>query len=84
MPFSTRTTRNSGDASPSSGYGKTNRSAPRCVALQARRPREDFQPDLSAKTIARIEQGRVKRIHSKTLGVLADKLAVTPEEIATY
>jgi DNA-binding Xre family transcriptional regulator len=46
--------------------------------------REDFEPELSAKTIARIEQGRVTRIHAKTLGVLAERLSVTPEELATY
>jgi len=32
--------------------------------------REDFEPELSAKTIARIEQGKVKRIHPSTLDVL--------------
>ena len=46
--------------------------------------REDFEPDLSAKTIARIEQGKVKRIHKKTLNALAEHLAVEPEEIATF
>jgi DNA-binding Xre family transcriptional regulator len=46
--------------------------------------REDFEPELSAKTIARIEQGRVKRIHRKTLGVLAERLSVTPKELASY
>jgi DNA-binding Xre family transcriptional regulator len=46
--------------------------------------REDFEPELSAKTIARIEQGRVKRIHRKTLGLLAERLSVTPEELASY
>jgi DNA-binding Xre family transcriptional regulator len=46
--------------------------------------REDFEPELSAKTIARIEQGRVKRIHKKTLGALAERLSVAPEELATY
>jgi DNA-binding Xre family transcriptional regulator len=46
--------------------------------------REDFQPELSAKTIARIEQGKVKRLQQKTLDALADRLAVEPEEIGTY
>lgn len=46
--------------------------------------REDFEPDLSAKTIARIEQGRVTRIHKTTLDALADRLSVSPEELATY
>lgn len=46
--------------------------------------REDFEPDLSAKTIARIEQGNVKRIQKKTLKTLAAHLAVEPEEIKTF
>jgi DNA-binding Xre family transcriptional regulator len=46
--------------------------------------REDFEPELSAKTIARIEQGKVKRIHPKTLRVLAKRLFVTPEDLTTY
>jgi DNA-binding Xre family transcriptional regulator len=46
--------------------------------------REDFEPDLSAKTVARIEQGKVKRIHNKTLHALAQHLAVEPEEIGMF
>lgn len=46
--------------------------------------REDFEPDLSAKTIARIEQGKVGRIRKKTLLALAEHLSVEPEEIMTY
>lgn len=46
--------------------------------------REDFAPELSAKTISRIEQGRVKRIRQKTLKILAARLAVDPLEIATF
>lgn len=46
--------------------------------------REDFQPALSAKTIARIEQGKVKRIQRKTLNALAEHLAVEPDEIETF
>ena len=46
--------------------------------------REDFEPEVSAKTIARIEQGQVKRIRKKTLDVLAARLAVHPDEIATF
>jgi DNA-binding Xre family transcriptional regulator len=46
--------------------------------------REDFGPDLNAKTIARIEQGKVSRIHKQTLEILAEKLQVKPDEIATY
>lgn len=46
--------------------------------------REDFGPDVAAKTIARIEQGKVQRIQKKTLQSLAGKLNVKPEEISTY
>ena len=46
--------------------------------------REDFEPDLSTKTIARIEQGKVTRIHKKTLTSLAKHLAVDPQEIASF
>lgn len=46
--------------------------------------REDFEPELSAKTIARIEQGKVQRIHQKTLTAIADRLAVDPREIETF
>jgi DNA-binding Xre family transcriptional regulator len=46
--------------------------------------REDFQPDVTAKTIARIEQGKVARIHRKTLAALAQRLQVKPDEIETY
>jgi DNA-binding Xre family transcriptional regulator len=46
--------------------------------------REDFEPELSAKTIARIEQGKVKRVRKKTLNALAEHLSVEPEEINTF
>jgi DNA-binding Xre family transcriptional regulator len=46
--------------------------------------REDFEPDVAAKTVARIEQGMVTRIHKTTLQALAKHLAVEPEEIATF
>jgi len=46
--------------------------------------RDDFAPDVAAKTIARIEQGKVRRIHAKTRSAIARKLAVKPEEIETY
>lgn len=45
--------------------------------------REDFRP-LSPKTIARIERGEVERPRGETLAVIARKLAVRPEEIATF
>lgn len=46
--------------------------------------REDFEPDVSAKTVARIEQGKVKRIHKKTLDALAKQMSVAPHEIKTF
>jgi hypothetical protein len=47
--------------------------------------REDFAP-LSAKTIARIEQGKVhlEQIHNRTWEILSEKLGVKPEEIETF
>ncbi|MFM7319533.1 MAG: helix-turn-helix domain-containing protein [bacterium] len=46
--------------------------------------RGDFEPDLSSRTIARIEQGEVKQIRQKTLQSLAVRLGVRPEEIETF
>lgn len=46
--------------------------------------REDFEPAISAKTVARIEHGQVSRIQKKTLAALAQRLAVAPEEIESY
>jgi hypothetical protein len=45
--------------------------------------RSDFRP-LSSKTIARIERGEIEKPHCETLEVLASKLGVAPESIATY
>jgi hypothetical protein len=45
--------------------------------------RSDF-PGLSAKEIARIERGEVARRHRRTLGILARRLGVEPDEIASY
>lgn len=46
--------------------------------------REDFEPAISAKTVARIEQGEVSRIQKKTLDALARRLQVAPEEIKSF
>lgn len=46
--------------------------------------REDFAPAVTAKTIARIEQGKVRQIRNRTLQAIADCLHVKPAEIATY
>ena len=45
--------------------------------------RDDF-PDISAKTIARIERGETEKPHGKTLENLAKTLGVAPTEIETY
>lgn len=46
--------------------------------------REDFEPALTAKTIARIEQGKVSRIQKATAEALAQRLGVAAEELGTY
>lgn len=46
--------------------------------------REDFAPQVAAKTIARIEQGKVRRIRKQTLETIADRLRVRPDEIESY
>lgn len=44
----------------------------------------DFEPDIAAKTVARIEQGKVTRIQQATLEALARRLAVEPQEIESF
>jgi len=56
----------------------------RRLRIQRGLRREDFEPEISAKTIARIEQGKVENIRPKTLATLAQRLNVAPEEIETY
>lgn len=55
----------------------------RRLRKQRRLRREDFAP-LSPKTIARIEQGKVDRVHKSTLSTIAKKLGVKPEDIEDY
>ena len=50
---------------------------------QRRLKRTDFAP-ISAKEIARIERSEVERPHGRTLSVIADRLAVRPEEIRDF
>jgi len=45
---------------------------------------EDFEPDVTAKTIARIEQGQIQRIQKGTLNSIARRLRVNVEEIETF
>lgn len=46
--------------------------------------RDDFSPNISSKTIARIELGHVTQIRPKTLGLLAKRLGVKVEEIGQF
>jgi len=46
--------------------------------------RDDFLPELSAKSIARIERGEVEKPHKRTLGKIAHRLGVSVEELETY
>lgn len=55
----------------------------RRLRLQKGLRQSDF-PGLTAKEIARIERGEVKRPHRSTLEVIATHLGVAPEEISTY
>lgn len=50
---------------------------------QRRLKRSDFAP-ISAKAIARIERNEIGKPQAKTLGVIADRLAVVPGDIAGY
>jgi len=50
---------------------------------QRRLRRSDFAP-LSAKQIARLERNETPQPHAKTLRVIADRLGVLPEEIASF
>ena len=45
--------------------------------------REDFVP-IAAKTIARIEQGKVQHVHAKTRNTIAKRLGVLPDELKTF
>jgi len=56
----------------------------RRLRIQRGLRREDFEPEVSAKTIARIEQDKVANIRPKTLAALARRLNVAPDEIETY
>ncbi|MEX0701921.1 MAG: helix-turn-helix transcriptional regulator [Planctomycetales bacterium] len=46
--------------------------------------RDDFGPEVAAKTIARIEQGKVQRVRTKTLETIAKRLRVKPVDIESY
>jgi hypothetical protein len=45
--------------------------------------RRDFAP-VSSKEIARLERNEITRPHAKTLAVIAARLDVRPDEIASF
>lgn len=55
----------------------------RRLRLQRRLRRSDFPP-LSAKEVARIERGEVRKPHQSTLQTLANRLGVSPDAIEEY
>ena len=55
----------------------------RRLRLQRHVSQHDF-PGISGKTVARIENGLVKKPHAKTRAILAKKLGVKPDEIESY
>jgi hypothetical protein len=55
----------------------------RRLRLQRGLGRSDF-PGLSAKEIARLERSEVKKPHPETLAIIAQRLGVKPDDIATY
>ncbi|MBI1900816.1 MAG: helix-turn-helix transcriptional regulator [Planctomycetia bacterium] len=55
----------------------------RRLRKERRLRREDFAP-LAAKTIARIEQGKIKSVRPRTLTAIAKVLGVKPDELEDY
>lgn len=56
----------------------------RRLRLQKALRQSDFEPEVSAKTIARIENNQVAKPHGRTLREIADRLGVKSDEIETY
>lgn len=56
----------------------------RRLRLQKGLARSDFAPNLSAKTVGRIERGEIRKPHERTLAFLARRLKVPVDEIARY
>jgi transcriptional regulator with XRE-family HTH domain len=56
----------------------------RRLRLQKGLTREDFEPEISAKTIARIERGEVEEPREDTLKAIAKRLGVAPGEITSF
>jgi hypothetical protein len=56
----------------------------RRLRLQKGLSRSAFLPDVSAKELARLERGEVKRPHRKTLEVVARRLGVSSVELTSY
>jgi Helix-turn-helix len=56
----------------------------RRLRLQRGLLRTDFEPALTAKTVARLERSEVARPRGKTLAAIAKRLGVAPDEIAAH
>lgn len=55
----------------------------RRLRMQRQKTRQDF-PGLDPKTLARIERGEVEKPHAETLRLIADRLGVKVEELASF
>lgn len=66
------------------GSDKSFGGALRRLRLSRGLTRADFAPDVSERTIARIEDGDVARPQKQKLEAIAKKLGVKPDEIDTY
>jgi transcriptional regulator with XRE-family HTH domain len=55
----------------------------RRLRLQKGLRQSDF-PGVTAKEIARIERGEVKKPHQQTLAEIAKRMGVSADEISTY
>ena len=67
-----------------SRVGSRNGRLQRRLRMQRGLRREDFEPNVAATTIARIEQGLVRRLQKETSNSIANRLQVKVDEIETY
>ena len=86
MPFSMSSTLTTANAQRSAHWPETPALAARSRRLRIQKglARSDFGPNLSAKTVGRIERGEVEKPRGRTLVLLAKKLKVPVDEIASY
>jgi transcriptional regulator with XRE-family HTH domain len=83
MPFSTNLIRSSENAKKVATAEKSFGASLRRLRLQKGLNPSDF-PGITEKEIGRIDRGEIKRPHARTVGKLAKRLNVKPEEIETY